>query len=192
MSIEHLRDLALNELAPTADYAICLDRDLRQQMVILMGQINAATTKAQKIAAGQIPAGSMTDEDPASKAERLTGELEALYEQAKSDSIVVIFRRLPATRDVAEEGETAYSTIARRHTTKGGVDLDAVADDLMPESYLRAESADGEDVGLTWLQVKRTFDQGDLKQIRAMLIGLHHTGAAVPFDPRTFGQPETT
>ena len=107
MSIEHLRDLALNELAPTADYAICLDRDLRQQMVILMRQINDATAKAQKIAAGQTPAGSMADEDPASKAERLTSELEALYEQAKPDSIVVIFRRLPATRDVAEEGETA-------------------------------------------------------------------------------------
>ena len=40
MSIEHLRDLALNELAPTADYAICLDRDLRQQMIIIMRQIN--------------------------------------------------------------------------------------------------------------------------------------------------------
>lgn len=194
MSIEHLRALALDEHAPTAEWTLCLNRDLRLRIVDLMRQIGAATRLAEKLTNGDPTSLSLTDEDPTSRAERLTGELEALYEEARPDSIVLVFRRLPATRDVAEDGETAYSTVERRHTNNKtrAVDVPAVAADLLPLCYERAESADGEDVGLTWLQVLRTLDAADLDQLGQMVFGLHHIGAAVPFDPRTSGRPETT
>ena len=193
MSIEHLRRLALAEV-PTNDYPLCLNPEIRMRMVVLTSQITAAKREAEKVNSGQPSGRSMADEDPATTVERLTAELEAVYEEAKPDSIVLVFRRLAASRDVAEDGETAYSTIERRHTNSKSraIDMDAVADDLLPACYERAESADGEDVGLTWLEVKRHLDQADIKQLRSFAIGIHHTGAAIPFDPRTFGQPATT
>lgn len=193
MSIERLRALAA-ELVTEA-YPLCLNRGTRAHIVRLSQQLDVAHREVEKAQRTNGQSVSMTDEDPAAKVDRLTAELVAAYEAARADTVAVLFKRLPATREAADDGETAYSTVERRHAdTKNRtiVDMDGVADELLPLCYLRTESADSEDLGWTWVDILKILDNADVKKFRDFIIGLHHIGTAIPFDPRTSGQPETT
>lgn len=199
MSIETLRALAL-AYAPTADYPICLDREVQLHLVRLRQQIARKEAERDRlISAGNLPSQSL-GETPivdrlADEITRLTAELEAVQEESKDKSIVLQFKRLPTTPDSADEGEPDYTTLeAEFADEKGNLDgkaLDALADRLLPLCYVGAGSAYG-DTGMTWAEVSRVLDAADRDQLRAVIRGHHRFGAAIPFDPRPSGTPETT
>ena len=110
---------------------------------------------------------------------------------ARDSSMVLIFKRLPATRDSAEDGEQSYAELEDAATTGGKTNYDRLADLLLAACYVRADSVAG-DLGLSWREASRPLDDRDLEQLRNMIVGHHRMGAAIPFDPRTSGQPETT
>ena len=194
-ALQMLRALALS-YAPTADYPVCLDREKRLEILALRQQAVAVKAKLDGLDASD-DEGATIGEEPA--ADRLTRELSDLEDRiaeaeegAKDQSVVLIFKRLPATPDSADEGEVAYSTIEAQHTDdKGAVDYEAMAADLLRVCYLRTESVHG-DLDLSWREASRLVDDSDMQNLRNLIVGHHRLGARIPFDPRSSGQPETT
>ena len=193
-ALQMLRALALS-YAPTADYPVCLDREKRLEILALRQQAVAVKTKLDGLASDD--EGATIGEEPAhDRLARELADLEARIteaeEGAKDQSVILIFKRLPATPDSADEGEVAYSTIEAQHTDdKGAVDYEAMAADLLRACYLRAESVHG-DLELSWREASRLVDDSDMQNLRNMIVGHHRIGARIPFDPRSSGQPETT
>ena len=194
MSLERLRALAL-EHNPTTEYFVCLDPAKRLELVGLRQRWLRTKQERDDYNPAEDP-GDLASEATPDRLDRELSELEAQIaaaeEDAREDSIALVFRRLPASADSADEGDTDFDSLVRQHTSeRGAVDVAAVSDALPALCYLRSESSEG-DLGLTWREAAKTLDAADLRTIRAQLWGHHNIGAAVPFDPRTSGQHETT
>ena len=204
-ALQALRELALT-YAPTADYPVCLDREKRLEILALRQQYQAKHDKLQALDDSDRAGDSLGDEPIEDRLARELAEIEARMAEAedaaKDVSVVLIFKRLPATPDSADEGEASFSEIeaacTRRpmiggpaHPDDGKVDYEAVGDALMSACYLRTDSIHG-DLGLTWHEASRQLDSTDLQWLRSILLGHHRTGARIPFDPRSSGLPETT
>lgn len=194
-ALQMLRALALS-YAPTADYSVCLDREKQLRIVALRQQHQALSAKLQGLDASDDEGATIGEEQAHDKLARELSDLEARIAEAedgaKDQSVVLIFKRLPATPDSAEDGETAYSELEAQHTDdKQHVDYEALGAALLPACYLRTESAHG-DLGLSWHEAARMLGAGDMQALRNMIVGHHRLGAAIPFDPRSSGQPETT
>lgn len=199
MSLEHLRALALN-YRPEARYSMCLDRDLQLErtelttrIVTLQQQLTTAMddpNSQPRQALGERPLVQRLTE----QIDQATRELEALDEKAKPDSITLIFGRLPLTPDMVDEGHESYEGIVNELSDPDGrIDTDMLADRLLAACYTRCEAADGSGVvDLGWGEARATFGQQDLAFVRALILGHHITGAAVPFNQTTSGQPATT
>lgn len=195
MSIEHLRTLALT-YAPTADYSVCLDREQQLHLIALRTRLLDVQARRDRLASGGDLPKQTLGETPivdqlAAEVADLERQLDAAQDAAAENSIVLVFRRLAATPDSADEGEPSYSEVEASVTVDGKTDWDQVGDLLLAACYLRADSAFG-DVGLSWAEASRPLDDRDLDELRNMIIGHHRLGAAVPFDPRNSGRPATT
>ena len=194
MSLERLRALAL-EHNPTTEYFVCLDPAKRLELVGLR-QLWLRTKQERDDYRPEHDDGDLASEATPDRLDRELSELEeqiaAAEDDAREDSIALVFRRLPASADSADEDEMDFESLVRAYTgERGNVDVGAVSRRLPELCYLRAESSEG-DLGLTWREAAKTLDAADLRTLRAQLWGHHNIGAAVPFDPRTSGQPETT
>ena len=195
-ALQALRALALDS-APTADFPVCLDREKRLVIIGLRQQYQAVKERLDGLADSDQDQHETLDAEPLDERLRrdlatIEARLQEAEDAAAEVSMVLIFKRLPATADSADAGETSYHDVEAEHTDdQGAVDQDAVADALMPLCYLRTDSVHG-DLGLTWSQAARQLDSSDLAYLRAVLIGHHRMGARIPFDPRSSGQPATT
>ena len=199
-TLDMLRTLAL-DYRPEAPYFVCLDRDKRMAVSAARQQEAAAREHLEKllqqdpedIAAAQ----SMTDPDPIDQAKADLAAAEAAHATAMEDALPwsasIIFGSLPTTDEGLREGESySYEGLRDEMSDDGKIDTDAFADRLLTLCYLRTESPDSEDMGLAWAEASRLLDVSDRKTVRAMIIGHHLVGAAIPFDPRTSGQSATT
>ena len=140
---------------------------------------------------------SMTDPDPIDKAKAELADATAALTTAMDDalpwSVAIIFGSLPTSDEGLREGESySYEGLRDEMSDDGQIDTDAFADRLLTLCYLRTESPDSEDMDLAWAEASRLLDVSDRKTVRAMIIGHHLVGAAIPFDPRTSGQSATT
>ena len=199
-TIDMLRALAL-DYRPEAPYFVCLDRDKRMDISAARQQETAAREHLENLlqqdpeetAAAQ----SMTDPDPIDQAKADLAAAEAAHATAMEDALPwsasIIFGNLPTTDEGLREGESySYEGLRDEMSDDGKIDTDAFADRLLALCYLRTESPDSEDLNLAWAEASRLLDVSDRKTVRAMIIGHHLVGAAIPFDPRTFGQSATT
>ena len=200
-TIDMLRTLAL-DYRPEAPYFVCLDRDKRMAIVAAR-QLEADAREHLNKVLQQDPedvaaAQSMTDPDPIDQAKADVAAAEAAHATAMEDalpwSVAIIFGSLPTSDEGLREGES-YSyegLLGEMSDDDGKIDTDAFADRLLTFCYLRTESPDSEDMNLAWAEASRLLDVSDRKNARAMIIGHHLVGAAIPFDPRTSGQSATT
>ena len=200
-SIDMLRTLAL-DYRPEAPYFVCLDRGKRMAITAAR-QLEANAREhldnllqqdPEDVAAAQ----SMTDPDPVDKAKAELADAAAALTTAMDDampwSVAIIFGSLPTSDEGLREGES-YSyegLLGEMSDDDGKIDTDAFADRLLTLCYLRTESPDSEDMDLEWAEASRLLDVSDRKTVRAMIIGHHLVGAAIPVDPRTSGQSATT
>ena len=199
-TIDMLRTLAL-DYRPEAPYFVCLDRDKRMAIVAAR-QLEADAREHLDNVLQQDPedvaaAQSMTDPDPIDKAKAELADATAALATAMDDampwSVAIIFGSLPTSDEGLREGEPySYEGLRDEMSDDGKIDTDAFADRLLTLCYLRTESPDSEDMDLTWAEASRLLDVSDRKTVRAMIIGHHLVGAAIPFDPRTSGQSATT
>ena len=194
-ALQALRALALS-YAPTADYSVCLDREKQVGIIALRQQHQLLSAKVEGLDASDDDGNTLGEESASDRLARELAELEQRIadaeEAAKDQSVVLIFKRLPATLDSAEYGETAYSELEDQYTdAKRNVDYEALGAALLPVCYLRTESAHG-DLGLSWHEAARMLGAGDMQALRNMIVGHHRLGAAIPFDPRSSGRPEAT
>ena len=199
-TIDMLRMLAL-DYRPEAPYFVCLDRDKRMAIVAAR-QLEADAREHLDNVLHQDPedvaaAQSMTDPDPVDKANAELADATAALTTAMDDalpwSVAIIFGSLPTSDEGLREGESySYEGLLGEMSDDGKVDTDAFADRLLTLCYLRTESPDSEDMNLAWAEASRLLDVSDRKNVRAMIIGHHLVGAAIPFDPRTSGQSATT
>ena len=199
-TLDMLRALAL-DYRPTADYFVCLDRDKRMDVAAARQLEAAAREHLDKVEADPEKAreGHRLDQaDPIDAAKAALADAETAHATAMEDalpwSVAIIFGSLPATEEGLREGEAqSYEgLLASMRDADGKIDTDAFADTLLGACYLRTESPDGEDMNLTWAEAARLGDVSDHALMRNMIIGHHRVGAAIPFDPRTFGQSATT
>lgn len=194
-ALQALRALALS-YAPTADYSVCLDREKQVGIIALRQQHQLLSAKVEGLDASDDEGASVGEEPAADRLARELAELEqriaAAEEAAKDQSVVLIFKRLPATPDSADEDEVSYAELEGDYTDdKRHIDYEALGAALLPACYLRTESAHG-DLGLSWHEAARMLGAGDMQALRNMIVGHHRLGAAIPFDPRSSGRPEAT
>lgn len=194
MSIEDLRAKALS-YSPELPYPVVLDRGLKYRLSEAQRNLAAARAKRQSQIDNQSDAdrtGQRFDEEtPTVRADLEVADAEAALsaaeEEARPESLVLLFRRLPAT------GEGSYQEALDAHTDdKGVVRQAALSDALLSACYLRTEAADGQDVGLLFAEAMTPLDHGDVELLRAQIIGHHRIGASVSFDPRSSGRPATS
>lgn len=193
MSIADLRAKAL-AYAPELPYPLVLDRELKYRLSEAQKTLAAAQAARQKIIDspdGAALAGQRFDEAaPTFRMDREIADAEAAVaaaeDAARPDSLVLVFRRLPAT------GPGSYQELLDSATDKGSVNLPALGEALLAACYLRTESCDGEDVGLSWGEAQVPLDHADIEALRMQIIGHHRIGAAVSFDPRSSGRPATS
>lgn len=199
-TIDMLRMLAL-DYRPEAPYFVCLDRDKRMAIVAARQLEADAREHLNKVLLGGSDLGvllSMTDPDPIDKANAELADATAALTTAMDDalpwSVAIIFGSLPTSDEGLREGEShSYEgLLGEMSDDDGKIDTDAFADRLLTLCYLRTESPDSEDMNLTRAEASRLLDVSDRKNVRAMIIGHHLVGAAIPFDPRTSGQSATT
>ena len=192
-----LRAKALN-YHPEATYSVCVDRELQTMRAGVQGQLIAAQAARQKLE-GQEPdksatMGERTPEDVLDeRIAQLEADLEKVEAEALPNSITLVFRRLPLTADGAGKGESSYEGLLRKMTVKEQINTDALADTLLRRCYLCTMATDGTGhLELTWKQAIAILGRQDITNLRAMIIGHHEIGAAVPFELVNSGEPETT
>lgn len=205
-TLADLRALAL-DYRPTLPFFVCLDRDKRTTLAGLRFQLSGLKSRLdnlQKMDADQYAAASsMGEPDPIDAAKARMEEVAAAIVAAEDDarpwSITITFAVLPATDEGLREGEgMSYAGLLDTLTKaselggfEGRVSGDEFADVLMSHCYQRAESADGENLNLAWADAIRVLDMADIEVLRNLIIGVHRTGASIPFDPRTSGPSAT-
>lgn len=183
MSIETLRALVLNH-KPETSFTLVLERDRMDAIYALQDRISELRDPETEVPVKGI------SEDPEKKRTKLIeaaeSELAAAYEAARDVSLVLIFRRLPAA------GEGSYQELHDGVSKNGYVRASDLYRELMQASYVRAETADGEDVGLSIDDVWQTISNGDMEAIGDHLLEHNRRGQTIPFDPRPSGLPATS
>ena len=193
MSIEYLRAKAL-AYAPQLPYPIVLDREKKWAVEQAQRRIDSLQEMRDGIVQSppeELRHSQRLDQaSPTADVDKAIDEaiekLEAAKNDARTDSLVLVFRRLPAS------GPGSYQEHSDAATTNGALNATKLGDLLLEACYMCAESADGEDVGIEWAEALTIIDHGDLEQLRLQIIGHHRVGASLSFDPRNSGQPATS
>ena len=192
-----LRAKALN-YNPEAHYSVCLDRELQTRRAGLQGQLVAAMASRKKLEESEPDKRATMGEKPAEDTLNesialLEAELEKVEAEALPNSVTLVFKRLPLTSDGAGKGADSYEGLLRKLTVDNQINTDALADHLLRRCYLHTMATDGSgDLDLSWRQAVAMLGRQDVTMLRSMIIGHHEIGAAVPFDLKNSGVPETT
>ena len=189
MNVEYLRAKAL-AYAPTFRYPLCLDDRLRADVDAAAEKLNRAHAKLDELKS--LPADVKRSRSIASKsptqaaadavadAER---ELQAAEEAASGDVLVLVWRRLEPD---------AYDELMAGSVKDGRLDLVGFYPALAAASWFRAETADGEDVGLTWPEARALLNNADRDGVHVGVLNLNRAPSEIPFSPRSSGAPATS
>lgn len=195
MDIAALRAKALT-YAPELPYPIVLDRDIKHR--VSEAQKSLATAQSERDRILSLPhehrdqGQTLADLSPTVRADerirQAEADLDAAMDAARPESLVLIFKRLPPS------GPSSYEEllVAHTHAATGDLDVRVFGDALLSASYLRTESADGEDVGMSLAEAMLPLDHMDLENLRMQVIAHNRVGASVSFDPRSSGRPATS
>ena len=63
---------------------------------------------------------------------------------------------------------------------------------LAEACWYRAESSDGEDVGLSWPEALALFNSADREVVYVGVLNLNRAPSSIPFSPRSSGAPDTS
>lgn len=190
MNIEYLRAKAL-AYAPTFRLPICLDERLRADVDAAAAALVKAQGDLAKLASlppEQKRAKSLGAKGPTKLAEEAVAKAEAAVEAAEAaaagDVVILTWRRLDPD---------AYDDLVQSHSTGGRVDFPALYTALLAACWHRAESADGEDVGLSWAEVRALLlNNADMDVARVGVLNLNRAPSSIPFSPRSSGVPGTS
>lgn len=209
-NLARLRERALAHLTSRqVRYPVCLDPELREELrklaELLKTVADGAAAKAAELAT--TPANpedapkrrTIADKptpptvaDLADAAEKAMAPLRErtntiLASAAEADSLVVVVFGMPA--DAVDDPAAFYERIAGQHEqrTLAGA---AIRRELVERSYLRTESAGGDDLGFGWDDVRaHVLNHADLEMLDQSVLELYREPSAIPFDPVSFGQP---
>ncbi len=191
MNIEYLRQKALS-YAPEHVYPVVLDRDAKVRLQAAEATLAGLIAERDKSLALPPEARdadrTFADESPTVRLDaRITeaeSERDAARDAVRPDSLVLVFRQL---------ADAEYRPIGEACRNERGIDDNLkLGAALISACYVRTESPEGEDVGLSAAEAVRLLDQGDRLILGKQLIGHHWFGAAISFDPRSSGRPATS
>lgn len=186
MDINYLRAKAL-AYAPTFRLPLCLDDRLRADVDEAAEKLAAARAKLDALAslpAEQKRSKSLSAKSPTREAEEgveaAEAALQAAEDAASGDVLVLVWRRL---------SPDAYDETLAAHMTGGRLDMTTAYPALVEACWHRAESADCEDVGLSWPQARALLNNADTDVVTVGVLNLNRAPSAIPFSPRSSGVP---
>lgn len=97
--------------------------------------------------------------------------------------IVLVWRKLDPD---------AYDDLLAEHMTGGRLDFPRAYAAMVERSFWRAESADGEDVGLSWPEARGLLNNADRDAAQVGVLNLNRAPSEIPFTPRSSGVPATS
>ena len=209
MNVEELRRKALNyRNQRRLRYPICMDPEIRAELAHIDELAAAAAVDGAAAAASHTPAvaGEPTRRrslgDPAPDVGAMTRAAEAAIESLRAnaqailaraaesgDLIVAVFGAVPG-----EDMNAHYTSALSAHTdSEDVVDVEALTSALCEHAYRHTEAPDGSEVPLTWEELStQVLDTVDLEVLRDQVFALYRGGAAIPFDPASFGAAPTS
>lgn len=179
VSIESIRARILAS-APTHDYRMCLDPDLRTKITEAAAQVDALKQQQAKQADAE-DAPKRRTIGGKSLADQITDAEQALAEadtEAISAGAIILLR----WRMLSGDEYQALNDVALDAHPEGGSRFFADLQGRLREtSFVGAFTPSGDDIGVTWGEVYRSLSMGDVEAITLQLIGFNKSAAAVPF-----------
>lgn len=172
MTIQDLRERALAYgLKKTYEFSVCLDDDLRKK-------ISATTSRLIELYNQR---GEKKPEPALAK--RITTaekQLNQLEEQAAPDSVFLRWRRLSpdeyAAIEAASRSDDTYTYLSKLWPL------------LLEKSFIGAFNSDGENLGITWSQAKKSLlSPGDIDGLSLNLVSFNREQTTIPFDQANYG-----
>ena len=80
----------------------------------------------------------------------------------------------------------------KQFTPDGRLDMLGLYPALAEACWYRAESSDGEDVGLSWPEALALFNSADREAVYVGVLNLNRAPSSIPFSPRSSGAPDTS
>ena len=189
MSIEYLRAKAL-AFAPRFRYPLCLDEAKRAAIdaaTQTLVDLHAELADLDSLPAEQKRAKSISSKSPAAVLRDKIKDAEKAVEQAEAeaadDMLVLTWKALDPD---------AYTDLALSHMKGGSLNQVTLYPALVAASWAAGESADGEDVRLTFDQVRPLLNAADWDVVMMGVLNLNRGTNAVPFKQRSSGVPGTS
>lgn len=188
-NIDYLRAKAI-AYAPVFRLPLCLDEAKRAAVDAANDALIAAQGELAKLDA--VPAEakrakSISAKSPTKLAEEKVAQAEAalqVAEDAAADEVLIlVWRRLDP--DV-------YDALVMSHMGDGHFDAVAAYPAMVEASWWRAETADGDDVGLSWPEARALLNNADRDAVHVGVLNLNRAPSVIPFSPRSSGQPGTS
>lgn len=187
MSIEALRAKALAHNANVHwDYPLCLDSGLKARVAEAEAALDQARKARETNEQAERPKGKRIGEDRYEQAVAAAEKtLAAAIESAPDDSLLILrFGRV--SPDVYQDLQNQ----AIEDGGKGRLDVARFYRSLTEACWRQALSTSGEDVGLTWDQVRDSaMDSLDYDRVAAGVLALHRSGQTIPFTLESSGRP---
>lgn len=196
MSIDQIRAKALTHNSTiTWSYPVCLDRDRKKAIddaTQALTALQEEKARAAQLSAEDAPQGSRrrsiaSVSSPLDR--RITDaedRLQALEDAVPDDDLIVlVFGRITPDAYQAMQGE--YLLDGKQ------VDLRGFWPALAAACYRRTETKTGEDLTMSWDEVRDgALDSQDMDFIYMGVTNLHRAGSTIPFDRKSSGAPATS
>ena len=189
MNIDYLRAKAL-AYAPTFRLPLCLDDAKRADVdsaAAFLGKSRAELERLESLPSDAKRSKSLAAKSPTKEAEEKVAKAEAglqAAEDAASDDVLILtWRRLDPD---------AYDALVKQFTPDGRLDMLGLYPALAEACWYRAESSDGEDVGLSWPEALAMLNNADREVVYVGVLNLNRAPSSIPFSPRSSGAPATS
>lgn len=204
--IAALRELALSRNAQLHPLHLILDDDLRDELATARNNLTQLQKARDEMASNgdlppQQPESLADDTPPAAHIDRMITSAQEIVdavqaEASESGSVVVLqFKRLaPAEYQVViDKAERAAKKQARQDgetRTEGELFSLELNNTLTPACYVRAETVDGEDLGIDFDQLTaNVWNHADVDEARNHCIIINRKGNTAPFRLPSSGGP---
>lgn len=185
ISIESIRARILAS-APTHDYRMCLDPELRTKITEAAAQVDALKQQAKQADGEDAPKrrtiGGKSLADQITDAEQALAEVDA--EAVNAGAIILLRWRMLS----GDEYQALNDVALDAHPEGGSRFFADLQGRLRETSFVGAFTPSGDDIGVTWGEVYRSLSMGDVETITLQLIGFNKSAAAVPFTRASSGR----
>lgn len=185
ISIESIRARILAS-APTHDYRMCLDPELRTKITEAAAQVDALKQQAKQADDEDAPKrrtiGGKSLADQITDAEQALAEVDA--EAVNAGAIILLRWRMLS----GDEYQALNDVALDAHPEGGSRFFADLQGRLRETSFVGAFTPSGDDIGVTWGEVYRSLSMGDVETITLQLIGFNKSAAAVPFTRASSGR----